>query len=155
MIVIFPFEQEFYRRHGVEVSYVGHPLAYAPAPQISREEFAARHHLDPKKQWIALLPGSRRKEVKFNLEQMVRSALMLKEQGNDFQFLLPVASTLSRDWLRRQLALCAAGWSRPSGLRQEPIKTPALAAEAANHEEKTTASGLEGTLIHLTDNARA
>ena len=41
MIVIFPFEQEFYRRHGVEVSYVGHPLAYAPAPTISREEFAA------------------------------------------------------------------------------------------------------------------
>jgi len=47
MIVIFPFEQEFYRRHGVEVSYVGHPLAYAPPPQISREEFAAKHSLDP------------------------------------------------------------------------------------------------------------
>ncbi len=41
MIVIFPFEQEFYARHGVEVSYVGHPLAYVPPPQISREEFAA------------------------------------------------------------------------------------------------------------------
>ncbi|MCU1333333.1 MAG: lipid-A-disaccharide synthase, partial [Candidatus Angelobacter sp.] len=40
MIVIFPFEQEFYRRYGVEVSYVGHPLAYVPPPQISREEFA-------------------------------------------------------------------------------------------------------------------
>ena len=59
MIVIFPFEQEFYARHGVEVSYVGHPLAYVPQPQISREEFAAQHGLDPKKQWIALLPGSR------------------------------------------------------------------------------------------------
>src|ERR1700753_1044809 len=55
MIVIFPFEQEFYRRHGVEVSYVGHPLAYAPAPQITREEFAARYGLDARKQWIALL----------------------------------------------------------------------------------------------------
>jgi lipid-A-disaccharide synthase len=103
MIVIFPFEQEFYRRHGVEVSYVGHPLAYEPPPKISREEFAARHQLDPKKQWIALLPGSRRKEVKFNLEQMVRSAFILKEQGNDFQFLLPVASTLEKDWLLQQL----------------------------------------------------
>src|SRR6478752_1505702 len=60
MIVIFPFEREFYRRHGVEVTYVGHPLAYASPPQISREEFAAKHHLDPKKQWIVLLPGSRR-----------------------------------------------------------------------------------------------
>src|SRR5262249_23257329 len=49
MIVIFPFEREFYRRHGVEVSYVGHPLAFAPAPQISREEFAAKHGLDPRR----------------------------------------------------------------------------------------------------------
>ena len=49
MIVIFPFEQEFYRRHNVEVSYVGHPLAYVAPPQISREEFAARHGLDPRK----------------------------------------------------------------------------------------------------------
>src|SRR6266478_8546039 len=56
MIVIFPFEQEFYRRHGVEVSYVGHPLAYVPPPEISREQFAAKHHLAPQKQWIALLP---------------------------------------------------------------------------------------------------
>jgi lipid-A-disaccharide synthase len=103
MIVIFPFEQEFYRRHGVEVSYVGHPLAYAPPPQVSRDEFAAKHGLDPKKQWIALLPGSRRKEVKLNLEQMVWAAFILKEQGNDFQFLLPVASTLEQDWLLQQL----------------------------------------------------
>src|SRR6266853_1734475 len=45
MIVIFPFEQEFYRRHGIEVSYVGHALAYVPPPQISREEFASKYHL--------------------------------------------------------------------------------------------------------------
>ena len=36
MIVIFPFEQEFYRRHGVDVCYVGHPLAILPLPQVSR-----------------------------------------------------------------------------------------------------------------------
>jgi lipid A disaccharide synthetase len=103
MIVIFPFEQEFYRRHGVEVSYVGHPLAYAPPPQISREEFAATHHLDPKKQWIALLPGSRRKEVRLNLPVMVEGAGLLKKQSAEIEFLLPVASTLNQDWLCEQL----------------------------------------------------
>ncbi|HVG90853.1 MAG TPA: lipid-A-disaccharide synthase, partial [Alphaproteobacteria bacterium] len=102
MIVIFPFEQEFYRRHGVEVSYVGHPLAYEPPPQISREEFAAQHGLDPKKQWIALLPGSRRKEVRLNLPAMMEAVGSLQKQG-DFEFLLPVASTLSEAWLREQL----------------------------------------------------
>ncbi len=103
MIVIFPFEQEFYARHGVEVSYVGHPLAYVPQPQISREEFAAQHGLDPRKQWIALLPGSRRKEVRLNLPVMAEAARLLQKQSAEFEFLLPVASTLSQDWLCEQL----------------------------------------------------
>src|SRR5579859_3335906 len=102
MIVIFPFEQEFYRRHGVEVSYVGHPLAYVPAPQIMRDEFAARHRLDPQKQWIALLPGSRRKEARLNLLRMVLAAELLEQKG-DFEFVLPVASTLSPELLLEDL----------------------------------------------------
>src|SRR5438445_3375649 len=145
MIVIFPFEQEFYARHGVEVSYVGHPLAYEPPPQISREEFAAKHFLDPKKQWIALLPGSRRKEFRLNLPAIAEAVRLLQKQSAEFEFLLPVASTLSQDWLREQLALCTAGWSRPSGLRSEALKNPALAAEVKP----------EAPLFHLTHNARA
>lgn len=164
MIVIFPFEREFYRRHGVEVSYVGHPLAYASAPQISREEFAAAHHLDPQKQWIALLPGSRRKEVRLNLSAMLQAAELLRKQGQEFEFVLPVASTLSEDWLREQLDLLTAGWSRPSGapkqarfwpawgrgLRKGSIDIPASAAEVKNSPERD-----QITPIHLTGNARA
>jgi lipid-A-disaccharide synthase len=150
MIVIFPFEQEFYRQHGVEVSYVGHPLAYVPPPQISREEFAAKHHLDPKKLWIALLPGSRRKEVRLNLPTMVQAARLLQKQSTEVEFLLPVASTLSEDRLREQLDLLTAGWSRPSGLRKDSIDIPASAAEVKNSPERG-----QITPIHLTDNARA
>lgn len=113
MIVIFPFEQEFYARHGVEVSYVGHPLAYVPPPQISREEFAAKYSLDPKKQWIALLPGSRRKELALNIERMIWAAEILKEQVGDFQFVLPVASTLNKDWLAYMLY---NNWPSPIGI---------------------------------------
>ena len=149
MIVIFPFEQEFYARHGVEVSYVGHPLAYVPPPQISREEFAARHGLDLQKQWIALLPGSRRKEVRLNLPAMVEAARLLQRQSAEFEFLLPVASTLSPGWLREQIALSTAGWSRPSGLRKEPHKNPALATGVSNRQEE------QDLPIHLIDNARA
>ncbi len=112
MIVIFPFEQEFYRRHGVEVSYVGHPLAYVPQPQISREQFAAKHHLAPQKQWIALLPGRRRKEVLLNLPTLLEAAFVMLKSGNnnDFEFVLPVASTLNKDWLSAQLRI---GWTSP------------------------------------------
>lgn len=102
MIVIFPFEQEFYRQHGVEVSYVGHPLAYVSPPQITRAEFAAQHKLDPEKQWIALLPGSRRKEVRLNLPAMLQAAELLQQQS-DYEFILPVASTLNAEWLKQQI----------------------------------------------------
>jgi lipid-A-disaccharide synthase len=148
MIVIFPFEQEFYARHGVEVSYVGHPLAYEPPPQISRDEFAAQHHLDPKKQWIALLPGSRRKEVRLNLPVMVEGAGLLQKQSAEFEFLLPVASTLSQDWLCEQLQ---AQELKPVADRdlnaalKGRSSTPALAAEVETKAPQ----------IHLSTNARA
>jgi lipid-A-disaccharide synthase len=104
MIVIFPFEREFYKKHGVDVAYVGHPLACAPRPQISREEFARQNQLDLQKPWLALLPGSRQREVRLNLPPILAAAALLRQQGSDFEFLLPVASTLGREWIQRQLA---------------------------------------------------
>jgi lipid-A-disaccharide synthase len=139
MIVIFPFEQEFYARHGVEVSYVGHPLAYVPPPQISREEFAARHGLDPGKQWIALLPGSRRKEVRLNLPAMVQAAKLLQKQSAEFEFLLPVASTLNQDWLRGQL-------EQIPGLKPESIKTSNAALKGRSSTEDLASSTSEGSI---------
>ena len=109
MIVIFPFEQDFYRKHGVEVTYVGHPLAYAPPPQASRDDFARQERVDPGKPWIALLPGSRQKELRLNLPPMVEAVELLRRQGHDFEYLLPVASTLRRDWVERQLGVAAQG----------------------------------------------
>ena len=102
MIVIFPFERDFYRRHGVDVTYVGHPLAYASEPAISREDFAGRYGLDPGKRWIALLPGSRQKEVQMNLPPMLETASQL---GEEYEYVVPVASTLRGDWLREQFRL--------------------------------------------------
>jgi lipid-A-disaccharide synthase len=100
MLVIFPFEEPFYREHGVEAEYVGHPLADLPAPAITREDFAKKFNLDPSKQWIGLLPGSRRSEVKFNLQTMAQAAEQL---GTEYEFVLPVASTLDPAWVRGHL----------------------------------------------------
>jgi len=94
MLVIFPFEETFYRARGVDARFVGHPLAELPLPGISREALAAQYGLNPARHWIALLPGSRRKEVKLNLPGMLQTAALL---GEEYEFLLPVASTLRHE----------------------------------------------------------
>jgi len=93
MLLIFPFEEPFYRARGVDATFVGHPLAALPMPTESREAYAAQHGLDPAKQWIALLPGSRWKEVEANLPTMLEAASHLGSKG-EYDFLIPVASTL-------------------------------------------------------------
>jgi lipid-A-disaccharide synthase len=99
-LVIFPFEEKFYRDRGVDATFVGHPLADLPEPAIPREQFAIRWGLNPAKTWITLMPGSRRKEFLLNLPEMLDAVRIL---GRDFQFLLPTASTLDVTWANRQV----------------------------------------------------
>jgi lipid-A-disaccharide synthase len=96
-LVIFPFEEKFYRDRGVDAEFVGHPLADLPRPAVSRDEYAAQNGLDPAKPWITLMPGSRVKEVRMNLPEMLRATRLL---GGDYEFLLPVAPTLELTLLR-------------------------------------------------------
>ena len=102
MLVIFPFEESFYRDHGVEVTFVGHPLADLPTPEISREHFAREAGLNASRSWIALLPGSRPKEIGDNLPQMLAAARILSLRGpraagsrKEFEFIIPLALTLN------------------------------------------------------------
>src|SRR4051812_11311499 len=76
-LVIFPFEEKFYSDRGVDAEFVGHPLAELPRPQISREQYAAEHGLVASKPWITLMPGSRNKEVRMNLPEMLWAAEFL------------------------------------------------------------------------------
>ena len=76
-LVIFPFEEKFYRDRGVDATFVGHPLAELPHPAIERDDYAAQFHLDPAKPWITLMPGSRVKEVRMNLPTILESAAQL------------------------------------------------------------------------------
>ena len=96
-LVIFPFEEAFYRERGVDATFVGHPLADLPLPAVGRGDYAAQFRLDAGKQWITLMPGSRVKEVRMNLPTMLKAAA---ELGSDHEFLLPVAPTLDRAFLQ-------------------------------------------------------
>jgi len=101
MLVIFPFEEPFYRERGVNAEFVGHPLAELPLPSVTREQFARENGLDPGRIWIGLLPGSRMQEIEKNLPEMIQAAILLssgkvQEQDHpELEFLLPLAPTLT------------------------------------------------------------
>lgn len=97
-LVIFPFEEKFYRDRGVDATFVGHPLADLPAPAVTRETYAAQNSLDLAKPWITLMPGSRRKEVRMNLPTILEATDRL---GLGYEFLLPVARTLEPAFLQQ------------------------------------------------------
>jgi lipid-A-disaccharide synthase len=119
-LVIFPFEEKFYRDRGVDATFVGHPLAELSRPAITRQDYAAQHQLDPTKHWITLMPGSRVKEVRMNLSAMLEAAAQL---GRGYEFLLPVAPTLDRAWLQAQIG--------PRPIHLVPESLPALAHSRA------------------------
>ncbi len=112
MLCLFDFEEEIYRRAGVPVTYVGHPLVDRPEitdPATPREEFLARTGLRPDVPVVALLPGSREIELKYNLPPLVAGAAELRRRGQNVQFVLPVAATLSEAQVKAQLQSCGAG----------------------------------------------
>ncbi len=100
MLVIFPFETKFYADHHIDVEFVGHPLADVAPPTTTREEFAKRYGLDPSETWIALLPGSRQGEVRRIFPTLLKAAQLL---GPDYVYIVPVASTLSEQWIKTLL----------------------------------------------------
>jgi lipid-A-disaccharide synthase len=77
IVVIIPFEEEFYREAGVPVDFVGHPLVDIVRPTMTREEFAARHGLDASRPILTLLPGSRRSEMKQHYAKVLEACSRL------------------------------------------------------------------------------
>jgi lipid-A-disaccharide synthase len=90
LLCIFPFEEEFFRRHGVPATYIGHPLARLVKPSGSREAFFAKHRLPADRPAVALLPGSRRGEAGRHLPALLDAAIRIeKEQPASFLLALP------------------------------------------------------------------
>jgi len=103
MLVILPFEKDYYERNGVEVDYVGHPLLDSVSVTTTREEFRARHSLDTSNPVIAMLPGSRHSEIRHILPPMVEAAKLLNRWRPHFQFILPLARTFEPNAIAPQI----------------------------------------------------
>jgi len=100
MLVILPFEEEYYRSRGVDAEFVGHPLLEDFAPRRDREGFLRGLGLDPSRKTVALLPGSRRKEIDYILPALLGASLRLMAEL-PAQFLISAAPTVDRSRMER------------------------------------------------------
>lgn len=112
MLVIFPFEVPFYERAGVPVTFVGHPLLELTPPATPRDAFLRGHGLDPSKPLVAILPGSRRNEVREILPGLVGAAAIIAREMPGAQFVVGRAPHLP-DELFAPLDVWPDGVRRP------------------------------------------
>ena len=119
MLVIFPFEENWYNERGIDAKFVGHPIYNEWRPS-NREDLC--HQLNKKytKPIITLYPGSRKQEVNRHLPILIETAVKLKRKNKDIQFILGVAEHIN-----------IHNWDIPEWIHIEK-KYPQKALECAN-----------------------
>jgi lipid-A-disaccharide synthase len=94
LLTILPFEKNWYARRGIShVEYVGNPTVREVHSKLSKTEFCDKHNLEAAKPLIALLPGSRHKEISRILPLMLETAKLIAHKNNEIQFVVALAST--------------------------------------------------------------
>jgi lipid-A-disaccharide synthase len=96
MIVLFKFEQEFYKKYGVDADFAGHPLLDIVKPTLETKEFLNEFNLSSLRAVIALLPGSRKQEIKNILPVMLKTSHLIEKKIKGAQFL--IAKSPQVDW---------------------------------------------------------
>ena len=109
VLCLFPFEPQLLAQHGIEATFVGHPLAQVIPMRPDRPGACKALGLDPDAQVLALLPGSRASEIKYLAPRFFAAARLLAARQPKLQIVLPAVPAL-----------------------QEPIKQMAMAAGVAS-----------------------
>jgi lipid-A-disaccharide synthase len=119
MLVIFPFEEDWYREREVDAKFVGHPIFDDWKPS-SKEELCKLLSLNAEKRIIILYPGSRLQEVKKHLPILVQAAAKLRNEDSTLQFILGASPQVN--WSQ---------WSFPDWIQVES-EYPQKALECAD-----------------------
>ncbi|GGI16607.1 lipid-A-disaccharide synthase [Oxalicibacterium faecigallinarum] len=130
MLVIFPFEEEIYRQAGVPATYVGHPLAQVIP--MEPDQVTARNVLGLKQdnRVVAILPGSRMSELKYNATAFVGAAKLLLQRDPDLQFVAPMAGETRHRYFRELIA--------QAGLQDVPL----LVTDGQSHQALAAADAV-------------
>src|SRR5262245_49459889 len=143
MLVLFPFEVEFYRTAGVPVTFVGHPAAESPAPR-PREVLCGLAGLDASRPTVALVPGSRRGEVARLLPPMVGALGRVRERLPETAALVTRAPGLDPAWFERELEAAGA-----RDVRVHSGDFPEVLASAAAGVVASGTASLEAAVLGL------
>ena len=90
VLCIFPFEPALLERHGIAATYVGHPLASVIPMEPDRVSARLALGLDPTAPLVAILPGSRRSEIKHLAERFIQAAALMRSSRPELRFVVPV-----------------------------------------------------------------
>ncbi|MDQ3132496.1 MAG: lipid-A-disaccharide synthase, partial [Acidobacteriota bacterium] len=94
LLTILPFEKDWYRRQGIShVEYVGNPTVREVRSKLTKKDFCAKYDLDETKPIIALLPGSRHKEIVRILPVLIETAAEMTGENADIQFVIALAAS--------------------------------------------------------------
>ncbi|MCQ8279426.1 lipid-A-disaccharide synthase [Acetobacteraceae bacterium KSS8] len=130
LLCLLPFEPEFFRRHGLEARFVGHPVLQSGADTGDGARFRQEHGLPADAPVLVLMPGSRRSEVPRLLPVFRRTVALLRERIPELQPVL-VASPVVAQTVRRAVA----GW---------PVAPIVVSEVAAKHDAFAAASAPGG-----------
>ena len=94
MLVIFPFEENWYKKRGIQAKFVGHPIfdEWRPTP---KEELCEQLNLKPEKPIITLYPGSRNQEIRRHFPILIQVAKKLRQDNPDIQFVFGAAQNIN------------------------------------------------------------
>jgi lipid-A-disaccharide synthase len=146
MLVILPFEEEYYRARGVDAEYVGHPLLEDFNPNFNRVSFLEGLNLNPKRKTVAILAGSRLREIDYILPTLLQAAKRI-DSRIPAQFLISVAPSVGPDPIRAVVRR-VLGKSADSGrYRCSTEDSRDLLANADFAFVKSGTSSLEAALI--------
>ncbi|MBC7501795.1 MAG: lipid-A-disaccharide synthase [Herminiimonas sp.] len=113
MLVIFPFEEAIYKKAGIPATYVGHPLAQVIPMQPDVAGARCKLGLPANDPVVAILPGSRLSELKYNSVAFVKAAAILAQRDRTIRFVAPMAGLEQRRYFAELIA--------QAGLQQVPV----------------------------------
>lgn len=142
LITILPFEKEWYARHGIShVEYVGNPLVREVYSKLSKEEFCAKHKLDTSKPLVALLAGSRGKEISRVLPVLLETAALMSEKNPELQFVIAAAKNRKvseieqiKENFNRRFAQINTDKSKTSGVHPRLSAVKLITVQNETHE---------------------